>query len=124
MEHFGFFSKSVVLKKLRRNTDSDFPAGAVFCPPSCPGKQHMCLRGSRGESVGLENIPMPRGERRGVPGGVELSLGKSVGRKKDWGKGTQTSGRWCRLNPQTMSDAHCGDTERMSEERDSYYYCC
>lgn len=39
---FFFPQKSIILKKLCGNTNSDFPAGAVFCPPSCSGKQHMC----------------------------------------------------------------------------------
>lgn len=63
-----FFSpyKSIILKKLCRNTNSDFPAGAIFCPPSCSGKQHMCPGDSPSERVSLENIPVPRG-REGPP---------------------------------------------------------
>ena len=37
-----FSYKSIILKKLCGSTNSDFPAGAIFCPPSCSGKQHMC----------------------------------------------------------------------------------
>lgn len=37
-----------------------FPAGAVFCPPSCSGKQHMCLGDSPLERISLENNPVPR----------------------------------------------------------------
>lgn len=93
MKLFVFFFpyKSIILKKLCGNTNSDFPAGAVFCPPSCSGKQHMCPGDSPPERVRLENIPVPR-QREGAPLEALNCLLKKCG-KKDWGKGTQTYGR-------------------------------
>lgn len=81
-----FSHKSIILKKLCRNTNSDFPAGAIFCPPSCSGKQHMCPGDSPSERVSLENIPVLKGQGRGPLRGIELSLEKVW--EEDWGKRT------------------------------------
>ena len=66
MELSGFISESIILKKLHRNTASDFPAGAVFCPPSCSGKQHMglqdCPEGEGGLAWKISQCP-GEGER-------------------------------------------------------------
>lgn len=56
---------------------------------------------------------MPRGQGEACLGVLNCLLEKRVGRKKDAGKGAQTSGRRYGLNPQTISDAHSGDAERM-----------
>lgn len=56
---------------------------------------------------------MPRGQGEACLGVLNCLLEKRVGRKKDGGQGAQTSGRRYGLNPQTMSDAHCEDAERM-----------
>lgn len=51
----SFVTKSVIVK-FCRSASSGFPAGAVFCPPSCSGKQHMFLgKTLPGERVGQEN---------------------------------------------------------------------
>lgn len=54
-----FATNSVILKRCR-SASSGFPAGAVSCPPSCSGKQHLFLGTALpGERAGQENSPVP-----------------------------------------------------------------